>query len=83
MKLIKNKNRILTEDGNKTYRAFGIFFSVNNKFFVGNVIIRFKFGFRDRSVKDGILKTESTHKKIKGFFYKYLEILFIKIPKGK
>jgi hypothetical protein len=83
MKLLTNKSRTLTEDGLKTYKFIGLFFSLSNKIFNGNIIIRFKFGFKDRTQKDGIVKVETSHSKLKGFRSKYLEILFIEIPKGK
>jgi len=83
MKLLTSKSRTVTEDGLKTYKFIGLFLSLNNKFFNGNVIVRLKFSFKDRSQKDGIVKVETSHSKLKGFRSKYLEILFIEIPKGK
>lgn len=83
MKLIKSNNPIATEDGTQTYKDVGLFFSMNNKFFTGNIIIRLKFGFKYKTNKDRMLKVDVSHKNIKGFYSKYLEILFIPIPKGK
>jgi hypothetical protein len=83
MKLLTNKSRTLTEDGLKTYKFIGLFFSLNNRLFNGNIIIRLKFAFKDRTQKDSIVKVETSHSKIKGFRSKHLEVLFIEIPKGK
>ena len=82
--LIRDDKRIITDDGNQTYRAFGIVFNMHNRFFSGSVIIKIKYGYRDRDTKlDKKVKTGVSFIKVKGFDLRFFELLLISIPKGK
>jgi hypothetical protein len=82
--LIKDDKRIISDDGKQTYRAFGIVFNMHNRFFSGSVIIKFKYGYRNKDVKlDAKLKQGVSFLKVRGIETKYLEIRLISIPKGK
>lgn len=82
--LIRDDKRIISDDGNKTYRAFGIVFNMHNRFFSGSVIIKIKYGYRDRDNKlDAKLKQGVSFVKAGGFDTKFLELRLISIPKGK
>jgi hypothetical protein len=82
--LIKDDKRIISADGNQTYRAFGIVFNVHNRFFSGSIIIKFKYGYKDINRKlDAKLKHGVSFTKVRGLDTKYLEIKLISIPKGK
>lgn len=81
---IKDDKRIISEDGTKTYRAFGLVFNIHNRFFSGSVIIKIKYGHRDvnRAI-DVKLKHAVTFVKDSGINLKYFELRLISIPKGK
>jgi hypothetical protein len=82
--LIKDDKRIISDDGNKTYRAFGIVLNLHNRFFSGSIILKIKYGYRDIDhKKDAKLKHGVSFVKAKGFDFKFLELRFITIPKGK
>lgn len=82
--LIKDDKRIISEDGTQTYRAFGIVFNMHNRFFSGSVIIKIKYGYRDRDTKlDKKVKTGASFMKVKGFDLRFFELRLISIPKGK
>jgi hypothetical protein len=82
--LIRDDKRIISDDGNQTYRAFGIVINMHNRFFSGSVIIRIKYGFRDIDRKvDTKLKQGVSFVKVRGVETKYFEMRFISIPKGK
>lgn len=82
--LIKDDKRIISDDGEQTYRAFGIVLNLHNRFFSGSVIIKFKYGYKDKNLKlDAKLKQGVSFVKARGIDTKYLEIRLISIPKGK
>jgi hypothetical protein len=82
--LIKDDKRIISDDGTKTFRAFGIVINMHNRFFSGSIIIKFKYGYRNKDVKtDAKLKQGVSFLKVRGLDTKYLEVRFISIPKGK
>jgi hypothetical protein len=82
--LIRDDKRIISDDGNKTYRAFGIVINMHNRFFSGSIIIKIKYGYRDRDSKlDTKLKQGVSFVKAGGFDTKFFELRLISIPKGK
>jgi hypothetical protein len=82
--LIKDDKRIITDDGNQTYRAFGFVLNLHNRLFSGSIIIKFKYGYRDIDRKvDSKLKQGVSFVKARGVDLKYLEVRFVSIPKGK
>lgn len=82
--LIRDDKRIVSDDGTKTYRAFGIVFNMHNRFFSGSIIIKIKYGYRnldhalDKKLKQGV-----SYLKVRGVETKYFEVRLISIPKGK
>lgn len=82
--LIRDDKRIISDDGTKTYRAFGIVINMHNRFFSGSIIIKIKYGYRDinRAI-DAKLKQGVSFVKVSGLDTKYFELRLISIPKGK
>jgi hypothetical protein len=82
--LIRDEKRIITADGSRTFRAFGIAINLHSRFFSGTVIIKFKYGYRkiDRKA-DHNLKHDVDFSKVRGLDTKFLEIRLVNIPKGK
>lgn len=82
--LIKDDKRIISDDGNQTYRAFGIVLNMNNRFFTGSIIIKFKYGYKDLDKKlDAKMKHGVSFIKVRGIETKYFEVRMISIPRGK
>jgi hypothetical protein len=80
--LIKSQKRIASADGNFTYKIFGIVFNMHNRFFSGQVVIKFKYGYRD-TVKSEVVRHDVAYGNSKGFNTKYLELTLVSIKKVK
>ena len=80
--LIKSDKRITTNDGKETFKIYGIVIHMHNRFFSGQIILKFKYGYRELNRNDSI-RHDISYANSKGFNTKFLEFTLVTVPKGK